>query len=1436
MPGDFVKQLQMAKQLEQKAKEAARGRETAEERIQEATALLGKLKGMNASAAETEKLLTLASQNYSEKDYKEALAYAVKSIDASARARKDRMRDILLEAGDLLKRVADLGQPDAETLKAIKKASEAVDEGDLDRAHELSKEAWTMAERNANRVVSDAFGLAQSSLLFAERLELKVDKQKLSLRSCREALESGNVTKSVELIKSLLGTLKGIALDHFVVRTSKIEALLSLSKRFPFPVDGPQADLTKAREHMGHSKMEEAFALLDSAEDSFSRSLANALEVKLREVHERVELVASYGKKVELDDLEGQTRHLERELKYSEAIAVVEQALKTVRSAERDILIHKMTDVQPRLRLANAVRKDIGPAVQKLEEARKLLKEDRFNDALKSTEEASELVEERLVGYDEVERAFLVAQDLRSRCVDLGLNANEGIKSMGSAKRLMLQGDFHEAAEMLKRSQGSFKLSLENHFATEIMRLEMRSATAMRLGADISEESTQLDNLTAKVRKGEFELVHGSMVTISSSIEEKLAAVTGENIRRAESVLSHYAASPEADRAKASLAEAKDSLQKKEYLAAHEKAKAAIAELQAERRKNLDRSISDGHVLLDMAKDLGAESVTLRDRLLRSEELKTLGRLDDASLLAEEVISYGRNIVASEIDHQLTELMQKISLSRKDGVEVGQADNATEQASNALRKNELASAYELTLSARDLLKEGIALHHGLRERLEEKVAMLEEARRSNVIVTEAEMATEHATVLLRSGRYVEARQELEKAELALRRDASPFILESKLKRMDEMAHLRDRMGSKGSVDMLRKMESLDPSDLDRALETLDKLKEQWEREISSALKEEMASCQMEVDKATSAGHSVGHVQQILARGKASLNEGRLADAVRAVELVHGELDQSLQADRKLNDALALAEDSIEQLKEAKVGIEDALVLLEQSRAMRRSGNPTAAADLVDRALERCNALARTKVTALMSLGSAPTREMMEWEDMHAGRKLSDDIEEALGKRRYRHAFLLSRSFREELERVLQDRAQAEDHLRRFESAMNEDAKAGIRSDQMIKARDSARVMMRQGRFVQAMGAMNAAKGEHKALSDMYESRLAEYNAQREALNSLEVLDPRKDNIESLLDQCFSALRTMQFEPASLYLRRARNSLNEFMVLRTNELLWEFGPLHDLIKRLKLEKRFEAEIADIEKISVDKVEPRDLNQISRSVDLVRAGMNDIFQEKREEARRIIEKSSRSDKQTGRAWEIYSDASAQANRGDLWEAFSSLEQSVKAIGQKAGETPEQLKRQISELLENANRYRIELPLTQRAYAEALELQDAGKDPMDQLKKAKESSLREVRGTYPRIIASTDMSGDAIEGRPIDVIITLRNTGDHSARNVKAFVFGDVEVKGMMDVGELKANATAEGRVTVVPMKAGLLSLGLSIKCRPVLTDEDVLFDNRFDMDVK
>lgn len=73
---------------------------------------------------------------------------------------------------------------------------------------------------------------------------------------------------------------------------------------------------------------------------------------------------------------------------------------------------------------------------------------------------------------------------------------------------------------------------------------------------------------------------------------------------------------------------------------------------------------------------------------------------------------------------------------------------------------------------------------------------------------------------------------------------------------------------------------------------------------------------------------------------------------------------------------------------------------------------------------------------------------------------------------------------------------------------------------------------------------------------------------------------------------------------------------------------------------------------------------------------------------------------------------------------------------------------------------------------------------------LRKACKFLGMEVHATYPDITAELQFAGEAKEGRLMDEVVHLKNEAEFEARKVRAFIFGNVEVKGMVEAETLKA----------------------------------------------
>ena len=142
MTGDYIKQLQLKKQIEQKAKEAAKSREAAEEKLAEAEESLRLAKKIDAPSAEAEKQLTEASSFFKDKDYRSSLGMSTKSIEMSRQGQTDRVRSMLDSADELRTLVEKRGTKEEDLVLSSQEVKAALAKGSMQEAFVLAKDLY----------------------------------------------------------------------------------------------------------------------------------------------------------------------------------------------------------------------------------------------------------------------------------------------------------------------------------------------------------------------------------------------------------------------------------------------------------------------------------------------------------------------------------------------------------------------------------------------------------------------------------------------------------------------------------------------------------------------------------------------------------------------------------------------------------------------------------------------------------------------------------------------------------------------------------------------------------------------------------------------------------------------------------------------------------------------------------------------------------------------------------------------------------------------------------------------------------------------------------------------------------------------------------------------------------------------------------------------
>ena len=129
-----------------------------------------------------------------------------------------------------------------------------------------------------------------------------------------------------------------------------------------------------------------------------------------------------------------------------------------------------------------------------------------------------------------------------------------------------------------------------------------------------------------------------------------------------------------------------------------------------------------------------------------------------------------------------------------------------------------------------------------------------------------------------------------------------------------------------------------------------------------------------------------------------------------------------------------------------------------------------------------------------------------------------------------------RTYEEELVKVRGIRDSAKRMITEVRSRFDEAAAAGVYSEELRQLMAKAEERMKARSFAEASALAMRCRDELGQLREMFEARMTEMQSLRHDFQYLEESDDRA-NIAMLLDQADESLLALDFEKASLFLRR-----------------------------------------------------------------------------------------------------------------------------------------------------------------------------------------------------------------------------------------------------------------------------------------------------------
>lgn len=936
MTSDYLKQLQLTKQLEQRAKEAARNRKAAEEKLGEAEKALAAAKEVKADTVEAEKFLTEGTHAYSKHDYPTALSLAVKCLDKLAEGKRAQVKAILGSAEAVLSLVP--GEEGKEEVRAqFARAEELAASSRPDDALAAAKQAWDKADQFSNRRLAESFGRVQTLILLAEHLGLAVAARKQALAKARKLQEDGDREGAWEKTTTCMDGLRDAFARLFQARSGRLSELIAEASKAGADLAVISEALEKGRAALDRGGFEDALDHLGMAEEKLSEELARAVKLRLGALSER----AQHAREVDADlasfDIAvKKAGDLAEEGRGEDALQGLSQAEAALRRSEAEAVLGHIEQMRPGLQLARRLNLDISDVLEDLEKARRTVADGDLNSALDRVDEAEGRLREHLGRYDQLGRELESTKKLFTQARRLGVRLGEASEFVAAARQDAISGSPEQALEKVHKAQAEVQGRVREACAQDVLKGLFMVSQALAMGASVEEEERELEGISDLLRKGVLEDVPGRLVKVGERLRGIVHGKASNKVRAVRERLARSSGRVELKDLRAPAEEAESLLARGELLRAYWSAADVDEEARRRQAAVLEELTVTANRLLEVGRELGAESKTLNQKLA-SAAASTTDPGETVRVLSE-VIQFARTLIKDELTRSLAQLNRAEASARKKGVATANSERLAEEALRALERNEMERCHALLRESEAELEKVTALHTEVYDQIVSISRVLDEVRLPSGSKVHALL--QETKSLFESGKYDGARVSAKACYAEMEEVAAATLAPRRQQEARQLIVLMAQLGMDTSTleDAVKRSETL--MNKGRHGEALGLVKDAHRNaagSINSYLVGTIASTKALLERCRAMGADVASPTEIVAKSEALLREGRYTDAHRAVRFAATEGERTLSQVRSVLAEVERAEAALDEAADLEIEVLEAMDVLAQAKHNLHTG-------------------------------------------------------------------------------------------------------------------------------------------------------------------------------------------------------------------------------------------------------------------------------------------------------------------------------------------------------------------------------------------------------------------------------------------------------------------------------------------------------------------
>ncbi|MCK5292029.1 MAG: hypothetical protein KAR39_08450 [Thermoplasmata archaeon] len=1412
----YLRQIQLQKQLEEKAKETTENRENAEKELEEITKLIEMAKKIDANVADAEALFEESSQAMKVKDFKLALEKGLECKEKSKRIYADRVKAIVESSAGMLQLAEGIGKKVAEGEALVKQANEAVASEDLEKAVELARKSWQLTEKILHEHLSTRFSSAQSLIMVSKKAGKDVSVAEDLLSRARSALESNDYESALNFTKDCFQNVASELREDIESSLEETDSIVGFCTEMRANVSKIIPVVQRARSELKKGEFEKSLNSTKQAKVEAERTLQKCVEDRI----ESFDKVVASAEEINADvsDAKNILAESETALKdgsFREAVIKLKSAEEEARNAQFQKVLVTIATSRSKFVTAKNIGADLTKAMDLMEKSREAMKRENFKEAFEYAERTDEEVSKIVSEFETVESEIKSMQKSFALADEIGVDTTAAKKLLEKARIALQSRDFSKVLGLVKKSREAIDKAQLDRTMEAIESAESSLTLGQRMGIDLTEEDKILEKAVAAMKAKGFEASIKHAVDCRTSVDDSIDAHLSDAISTLQK---------EVKMVREGSVGARKLLDKAEAAYAREDFAKAFGFID-EGRNIVETSLTDFanrslkamELALNLAESLNIDIQTLRDKYDQAMESMDAGKYRQVVDVAERAI--GDLATLSEKTFSIIEA--KVVKAKKLEMEIEEMRGNLKKARLAIGTENYGTVFKSLTECDRLAENSLQMHEKAYKAISSSAALIAEAKKKRVDVKKSLEMLLAAKKALEKSKYDQALKlagrSREKIEEMISKKDSSELLDAVGQRYQAAVELGfESKEINATIEQAKT--ALNEGKFDEAAELAGKSQKNvfsWFKENVSNL---ISTTQLLVVEGKGMGMNTSRADDLMTTSKGLFEAESFEEAAKNVKEAKEEMERLKNLSEKSTELIKNAENLMSAMDDMNVQTPRSKALLEEAKEKKEAQQFEEAIELAQRCQNELNGERDDYITAtIASFEDVITKAREDGVNTKTAEELIQEAKELFEKGEYRKSLEIAMQSESEVERVGLQQDMASKAINTVTKKLKDfSAPAPVAEDLLNESGEA----YEKGDYVRALELAIRGGDEFSKIKDSHESASSSLEKARGVMQMAKDVGADLGEVIPLLKEANKAMKEgdggKARELAEDCMAKAVKSAETHLTSRLEEVTKGIERCEDL--GIDTEGvRWMISEANALLDSENYAQAMDI--IVGSEEAVRNGLKNRVDEVIENSEAAIIHATKMDADVTDSQNLIEEAKAAVEDGEFETAIELAEKSVEAVESKRRLEKEffDLSYQATTTISSAKKFGIDVKGAEKTLIAALEIKETDRERSLKLaKEADESAKASMDAFSPVLEAVLEIKDPKIDEWS-DAKITITNSGKALAKNIVVEILGAADVEGLELIPTLRATAFEE-----LPVKIKITGTGevpLAIKATTI-----------------